>query len=321
LRARYLSNVTGRFLTRDEWAGDGSSPLTLNKYLYTNGNPVNYADPSGHCIIVVIGDTLACAVVIAGLVIVVYIAGRVIGDAIVQHSDEIATAIDVQCKAAQQFAQDLLNGNSPVAQPEKKREPYYYKPDTDTDRDDDSQLKVLIVGEAPNYFGYSKSLHSSYPDWEITGSSYGSSNTQNIVETDGKLRLLANVDATKLETGPVTGVELYDAVIFNNPYASDGRDRSHANLISAFIRSARTRLNKSGTIQINVTQTFLIRYALAAAELGLPDNSSERVAKLPRFGDTIFYAPYYPRYSTGEDIRWFDEDPTRVWYLKNFSLR
>jgi RHS repeat-associated protein len=49
LRARYLSSQTGRFVSRDSWAGDGSSPLTLNKYLYVEANPVTLTDPSGLC--------------------------------------------------------------------------------------------------------------------------------------------------------------------------------------------------------------------------------------------------------------------------------
>jgi RHS repeat-associated protein len=47
LRARYLSSATGRFLSRDEWAGDLKAPLTLNKYLYVSVNPINFIDPTG----------------------------------------------------------------------------------------------------------------------------------------------------------------------------------------------------------------------------------------------------------------------------------
>ena len=53
LRARYYSAQDGRFQTRDTWDGDVNQPLSLNKWVYTNGNPVNYTDPSGkypvHC--------------------------------------------------------------------------------------------------------------------------------------------------------------------------------------------------------------------------------------------------------------------------------
>ncbi|MCG8672430.1 MAG: EndoU domain-containing protein [Pseudomonadales bacterium] len=32
----------------DTWAGVNAQPISLNKYLYTNGDPVNYTDPSGN---------------------------------------------------------------------------------------------------------------------------------------------------------------------------------------------------------------------------------------------------------------------------------
>jgi hypothetical protein len=39
--------VTGRFTSKDSWLGDYNRPLSLNRWNYTNGNPVNYTDPSG----------------------------------------------------------------------------------------------------------------------------------------------------------------------------------------------------------------------------------------------------------------------------------
>jgi RHS repeat-associated protein len=47
LRARYLNFKTGRFVSRDTFEGDLRAPLTLNKHLYANANPVNFIDPSG----------------------------------------------------------------------------------------------------------------------------------------------------------------------------------------------------------------------------------------------------------------------------------
>jgi RHS repeat-associated protein len=47
LRARYYDPSTGRFLTKDSWAGDSSTPATLVKWLYANSNPVMYTDPNG----------------------------------------------------------------------------------------------------------------------------------------------------------------------------------------------------------------------------------------------------------------------------------
>ena len=56
LRARYCSPSTANFLTEDSYLGDISDPLTLNRYNYVKGSPLNYIDPSGH-----IPDDLALA--------------------------------------------------------------------------------------------------------------------------------------------------------------------------------------------------------------------------------------------------------------------
>lgn len=51
LRARYLSQSTGRFWTMDSDdvnEQDPEQPITLHKYLYADANPSNVIDPSGH---------------------------------------------------------------------------------------------------------------------------------------------------------------------------------------------------------------------------------------------------------------------------------
>lgn len=48
LRARYYNPNDGRFLSRDTWAGDVNNPLSLNRWMYVEGNPVNLTDPSGN---------------------------------------------------------------------------------------------------------------------------------------------------------------------------------------------------------------------------------------------------------------------------------
>jgi len=47
LRARYYDPVDGRFLSRDTWAGDDNRPLSLNRWMYVEGNPIKWGDPSG----------------------------------------------------------------------------------------------------------------------------------------------------------------------------------------------------------------------------------------------------------------------------------
>jgi RHS repeat-associated protein len=49
LRARYYMPTDGRFLTRDTWDGNMNSPLSFNRWMYVEGNPINYTDPSGLC--------------------------------------------------------------------------------------------------------------------------------------------------------------------------------------------------------------------------------------------------------------------------------
>jgi RHS repeat-associated protein len=48
LRARDYDPKTGRFISMDEHPGSQRIPLTLNKYLYGNADPVNHVDPSGY---------------------------------------------------------------------------------------------------------------------------------------------------------------------------------------------------------------------------------------------------------------------------------
>lgn len=43
-----MNPSTGNFLTMDTYEGSIYDPDTLHKYLYANGNPVEYRDPSGN---------------------------------------------------------------------------------------------------------------------------------------------------------------------------------------------------------------------------------------------------------------------------------
>jgi RHS repeat-associated protein len=46
-KARFYSSLTGRFVQPDTITPGG--PQGLNRYSYSNNNPINYTDPSGHC--------------------------------------------------------------------------------------------------------------------------------------------------------------------------------------------------------------------------------------------------------------------------------
>src|SRR5262249_6842972 len=47
LRARYLNVGTGRFMSRDAFPGSLDIPITIHRYLYANGNPALFNDPTG----------------------------------------------------------------------------------------------------------------------------------------------------------------------------------------------------------------------------------------------------------------------------------
>ena len=48
LRARYYDSSTGRFISRDSFAGNIADPLSLNLYTYCHNNSIINIDPSGH---------------------------------------------------------------------------------------------------------------------------------------------------------------------------------------------------------------------------------------------------------------------------------
>ncbi|MCA9182381.1 MAG: hypothetical protein KDA51_13035, partial [Planctomycetales bacterium] len=69
---QYLPGV-GRFGSVDPWEGDGLRPITLNSYLYGNGNPGVYTDPGGQCFwdVCVVE---AAAIAALGITIIDYVA-------------------------------------------------------------------------------------------------------------------------------------------------------------------------------------------------------------------------------------------------------
>ncbi|MHC1783573.1 MAG: RHS repeat-associated core domain-containing protein [Anaerolineaceae bacterium] len=48
LRARYYEPSVGRFISRDSLTGNNNNPISQNRYLYGNSNPIMYVDPSGN---------------------------------------------------------------------------------------------------------------------------------------------------------------------------------------------------------------------------------------------------------------------------------
>jgi RHS repeat-associated protein len=47
--ARFYAGRDGRFMSPDKWGGDIGDPQSLNRYTYTQSDPINFIDPSGKC--------------------------------------------------------------------------------------------------------------------------------------------------------------------------------------------------------------------------------------------------------------------------------
>ncbi|MEP1075191.1 putative Ig domain-containing protein [Leptolyngbya sp. PL-A3] len=69
LRQRYLNFANGRLNSRDDFDGLIQKPITLNKYIYGNSNPVTFIDPSGNFSIFSIGASLALNTVLHGILL------------------------------------------------------------------------------------------------------------------------------------------------------------------------------------------------------------------------------------------------------------
>jgi RHS repeat-associated protein len=50
LRARFYNPSDGRFQSRDTWSGNVNRPMSMNRWMYVEGNPVNRIDPSGNMV-------------------------------------------------------------------------------------------------------------------------------------------------------------------------------------------------------------------------------------------------------------------------------
>ncbi len=48
LRARYLDNAKGIFVSRDSWKGSPQEPISFNGWLFVGANPIDLIDPTGH---------------------------------------------------------------------------------------------------------------------------------------------------------------------------------------------------------------------------------------------------------------------------------
>jgi RHS repeat-associated protein len=79
LRARYYDPTTGRFVSRDRFAGYPRLPGTQNRYAYGLNNPALYSDPNGDsplgCLLLVEGGPEAIALCLAIDALITYYVG------------------------------------------------------------------------------------------------------------------------------------------------------------------------------------------------------------------------------------------------------
>jgi RHS repeat-associated protein len=71
LRARYLNQGTGRFVSADTFEGFNEDPQSLHKYTYAHNDPVNFADPSGNFEFSIAGLTMNISIqsILSGIAI------------------------------------------------------------------------------------------------------------------------------------------------------------------------------------------------------------------------------------------------------------
>ena len=100
LRARYMDPETGRFLSMDSYGGNLSDPISQNRYLFANSNPVKYKDPSGHFSLVEMGETMLMSALI----------GTVLGE-VYTYADYFVTGQEIgSTKYGSDFVKNTLSG-------------------------------------------------------------------------------------------------------------------------------------------------------------------------------------------------------------------
>jgi RHS repeat-associated protein len=184
--------------------------------------------------------------------------------------------------------------------------------------DNEYGYEVLTVGDGN--FSYSIGLHMRHQDWKITGTNYGNgSNSQNFVSSSGQLSLYTNVDAAKLEIGPVTGQNQYDAIVFNAPRAEGASVQSKGvsgDLVDAVLRSALHVLKPGGQMRFSssggMPATPRLQQRVRPGEWPVGYGSAYRGSLY--FADPEgFGVPYQPINNQGSplDVKW----DKMYWYV------
>jgi len=100
LRARFYNPQIGRFQNMDVFPGMQFEPVTLHKYMYGNGSPANFVDPSGYFSLIEQGMAQRIAIILATTAYTdVIIANLSPADGLFAHSYDDETLI---CRKAEQ---------------------------------------------------------------------------------------------------------------------------------------------------------------------------------------------------------------------------
>lgn len=174
-----------------------------------------------------------------------------------------------------------------------------------------NDARCLVVGE--NSFEYSYALHENNPNLNILATSYESFSDLirkgrrwqfTLPSPEQGFGMLDNIDARIL--GNYFPAGSFDVAIFNHPYIDEGPLTSM--LIADFLDSAPFILRGNSEIRITLTQK-LVRQSQDI-------RSIIRGIDPVRFSSSEYFAPFVPRYSTGEaylsPLRIYIDDPYKV---------
>jgi len=214
LRARYYNPAIGQFFSLDPLEGNMGRPLSLDRYVYVQGNAVNHTDPSGlqdaqgviqeieECLN---GETGICSYAVQQAEALLdelaeaYGPDNPIGDAAMGASVALRIAVagvglGVQAVGALKLALDLIKGlvdqnsNSftstsgpgvnPYAAvtsaPLQQKQAIQINQQTCLRNDIDQSKKQVLILGESNDFAYALAVASTHHNWSISATKYGS---------------------------------------------------------------------------------------------------------------------------------------------------
>jgi hypothetical protein len=159
------------------------------------------------------------------------------------------------------------------------------------------ERKVLILGEEASY-QYARGLADTNPNWNIYGSTFGKSNSQNLISTTGNLSLLSNVDGRQLHTGSFTSSGGFTDIVFNAPRATVGWRKETGDLIEEIMNSAYSVLAEGGYMRFSGSGGMPGRDRLGALIKNPPTNYTSHGIS-PFLSNHNFGIPSYTPLRTG----------------------